>query len=61
MGDVIDVENAMASKAGAEVQKTGRVIVKEIGEARTKKGRWHVTLLRHKHFNSAFKETTSSE
>ena len=33
------------------VWRRGRVVVKQIGE-QTRKGRWHVTLFRHKHFST---------
>ena len=59
-GDVIDVDTALkrhsspdisdlAAVGGGAGWKRGRVVVKEIGE-QTRKGRWCVTLLRHKHF-----------
>lgn len=63
-GDVIDVVTALSSRpvdqaeseqsggeedGSDEVFKKGRVVVKQIGQ-QTRKGRWQVTLLRHKHF-----------
>ncbi len=64
MGDVIDVDSTVmrgdagsssGDKAGGqEAIRRGRVIVKDIGE-QTKKGRWKVTLLRHKNFSTLFK------
>lgn len=51
-GDVIDVDSPMVnSKSDDMLFRRGRVVVKEIGE-QTKKSRWHVTLLRHKQFDT---------
>lgn len=66
-GDVIDVDSPLVdpnkgkgdpepSSNDASIHgklfKRGRVIVKEIGEQTTKNSRWHVTLLRHKQFDT---------
>ena len=63
VGDVIDVESVLlrGGNAGSEAVRTGKIIVKDIGEEQTKKGRWHVKLLRHKNFSTTFKGTSSSE
>lgn len=52
-GDVIDVDTAIQPKDDQKPEKVfkrGRVVVKEI-EGETKKGRWRVTLHRHKQFS----------
>lgn len=66
VGDIIDVDSVVvrdsSGKGGVETTRRGRVIVKEIGEVTTKKGRWRVTLLRHKNFSNNYqnsKETSS--
>ncbi len=51
-GDVIDVDylkkNSDGGSAGGGTPR-GRVVVKEINE-RTKTGRYHIVLLRHKYY-----------
>ena len=60
-GDIIDVDSTLiidsrtpgSDRPGdtSKLVRTGRVMVKEVGE-QTKKGRWKVTLQRHKNFKS---------
>ena len=50
---MIDVDSPVVnSKSDDVLFKRGRVVVKEIGEQTQKNSRWHVTLLRHKQFDT---------
>lgn len=56
----LTVPNPADSRSGTEERshddgklfRRSRVVIKEIGEQTTRKNRWHVTLLRHKHFDT---------
>lgn len=49
-------EQESSSHDDGRLFKRGRVIVKEIGEQTKRNNRWHVTLLRHRHFDTVRKK-----
>lgn len=50
----LKTSNSGVDDVGSEEFRRGRVVIKKIGE-QTKKGRWHVTLQRHKHLATIIK------
>ena len=55
-GDVIDVDIPLKPRStdqkggNGTVLRRGRVVIKEISGTQTKKGRYHMTLIRYKHY-----------